>query len=354
MTIVYILLAILLLGILIMVHEFGHFAAARLCGIAVKEFSLGFGPPILRKVSKKTGTGFSIRPIPLGGYCMFYGDMDDDPSGEKQDDPRAYDRQPVWKRMITVVSGPLMNFALAFVVALVLMAGFAQAPDAHCSIAAVDDGSPAMEAGILPGDSIISIGGVNVEALDSQGVVDAIGAEDPTAPVAMLLRRNGEDVTVSVRLRYNESEGRYLMGITIQESVRKLRAGEIIPEAWDMCVFYGGAIVRALGNMVTTGEGLNDSAGPIGIVHMVSQQTRQYGLMAYLELLVLISINLGLMNLLPIPGLDGSRLVFHLIELIRGKPVNRKVETVVYLIGYVFLIGLMVFFTFKDVVRLFQ
>lgn len=354
MTVLYILLAILLLGILIMVHEFGHFAAARLCGIEVKEFSLGFGPPILRKVSKKTGTGFSIRPIPLGGYCMFYGDMDDDPSGKMQDDPRAYDRQPVWKRMITVVSGPLMNFVLAIVVAVILMAFFAVKPVGNCYIGGVEEGSPAMEAGILPGDKIISIADTNVESLSAQGVVDAIGAGDPAVPVEITLRRDGKDIPLSVQMNYSETEKRYLMGITIAESTGRLSAGEIIPEAWDMCVFYGGTITRALGKMVTTGEGLNESAGPIGIVDMVSQQTRQYGIMAYLELMVLISINLGLMNLLPIPGLDGSRLVFHLIELIMGRPVNRKVETVIYLIGYVFLIGLMIFFTFKDVLRLFR
>ncbi|MBP3542588.1 MAG: RIP metalloprotease RseP [Clostridia bacterium] len=353
MIILYILLAILLLGILIMVHEFGHFAAARLCGIEVKEFSLGFGPPIFQRVSKKTGTAFSLRPIPLGGYCMFYGDMDDDPDGKVQDDPRAYDRQPVWKRMISVVAGPLMNFVLAFLVALMLMTFFAKAPDANTYIHAVYENSPAMEAGLQPGDKLLTIHGDNVEALSAQDIVGKITGSDPSQPIPFTVLREGEIVPLEIQLRKNEDTGTYLIGVEIAESTRRLRPGEIIPEAWESCVYYGGAIIRALGKMVTTGEGFNESAGPIGIVQMVSTQTQQYGFMAYLELLVLISINLGLMNLLPIPGLDGSRLVFQLIELIRGKPVNRKVETVIYLIGYAFLIGLMLLFTFKDVLRLF-
>lgn len=120
----YILLAIVLLGVLITVHEFGHFAAARLCGIPVKEYSIGFGPKLVQWKSKKHETVFSIRPIPLGGYCMFYGDTDDDPNGEKKDDPRNYNNAPVWKRMISVAAGPLMNFVLAFVVAVGLMAAY--------------------------------------------------------------------------------------------------------------------------------------------------------------------------------------------------------------------------------------
>ena len=121
MTILQVLLAIQLLGILIMVHEFGHFAVARLCGIAVKEFSLGFGPVIWQHKSKESDTTFSIRPIPMGGYCMFYGDTDDDPNGSTKDDPRNYNKAPVWKRMLSVLAGPGMNFVLAFVVAIALM-----------------------------------------------------------------------------------------------------------------------------------------------------------------------------------------------------------------------------------------
>ena len=117
----YIVIAILMFGVLIAIHEFGHFAVARLCGIAVKEFSLGFGPVIWQHKSKKSDTTFSIRPIPMGGYCMFYGDTDDDPNGSTKDDPRNYNKAPVWKRMLSVLAGPGMNFVLAFVVAIALM-----------------------------------------------------------------------------------------------------------------------------------------------------------------------------------------------------------------------------------------
>jgi regulator of sigma E protease len=246
-----------------------------------------------------------------------------------------------------------MNFVLAFLVALILTAFFAQAPMGNCFLYDVTEGSPAMEAGLQPGDAIVSIDGENVQKLSAQEVVARIGSGGEDKPVNFVILRDGQEMPVSVSLRYDEAEGRSIIGVMVSETYGKIGIGRIIPEAWNMCTFYGGAIVRALGALITTGEGLQDSAGPIGIVQMVSEQTRQYGILAYLELLVFISINLGLMNLLPIPGLDGSRLVFHLIEAVIGKPVNRKVETIIYLIGYAFLIGLMVFFTFKDVMRLF-
>ena len=123
-TILYVLLAIVLLGVLITVHEYGHFIAARLTGIAVKEYSVGLGPKLFQWKSKKYETLFTLRPIPMGGYCMFYGDTDDDPEGVKKDDPRNYNNAPVWKRMVSVVAGPLMNMVLAFVVAVVLMVIF--------------------------------------------------------------------------------------------------------------------------------------------------------------------------------------------------------------------------------------
>lgn len=352
MTILYVLLAILLLGILIMVHEFGHFAVARLCGIAVKEFSLGFGPVIWQHKSKKSDTTFSIRPIPMGGYCMFYGDTDDDPNGSTKDDPRNYNKAPVWKRMLSVLAGPGMNFVLAFVVSIALM-GVYGAVATTPVVQEVEDGMPAAEAGLQAGDIFVRVNQTEVENGTVQDVSNAIGADASSAPVEITVLRDGQEQTFTVTPQYDSELERYRVGVTIAQGYEKMPASSILPSAWSLCKQASVAIVESLGKLFTTGEGLNDAAGPVGVVSLVAQQTQQGGLEIYLYLLVIISINLGLMNLIPIPGLDGSRLIFMLIEAIRRKPVNQKIEAGVHLCGYVLLFGLMIFFTFKDVLRLF-
>lgn len=353
MTLLYVLLAIVLLGVLITVHEFGHFAAARLCGIPVKEYSIGFGPKLVQWKSKKHETLFSIRPIPLGGYCMFFGDTDDDPEGQTKDDPRNYNNAPVWKRMISVFAGPAMNFVLAFVVAVVLMAAYG-VTIATPFIAGVDEGSPAYEAGLAAGDQFVSVGGVEMNGKTVTEVSSAIAGQGVGAPVELTVLRDGEEVTLTIRPKYSESEGRWLIGITIQQGYTPMPAAGILPAAWDTCADASTAIVEALGKLFTTGEGLDQTTGPVGVVQLVAEQTRQGGLEIFLYLTVLISINLGLMNLLPIPGLDGSRLVFMIVEAVRRKPVNQKIEAVIHLCGYAFLFAFMLFFTFKDVLRIFS
>ena len=349
MTILYILLASLLLGILIAVHEWGHFIASRLTGIAVKEFSIGFGPKLVQWKSKKHDTLFTLRPIPMGGYCMFYGDTDDDPDGTKmKDDPRNYNNAAVWKRMISVVAGPLMNLALAFVVAVALMAGYGYTV-AQPSIASLESGMPAEAAGVQPGDVITAVNGVDIGVGELQKASELLAGNG--SPVTLTVRRGGEARDITLTPAYDEAEQRWRIGVMMQ-AYAPMAVSQYIPAAWDACVYASTAILDALGKLVTTGEGLDQTAGPIGTVQLVAQQTQQGGLEIFLNLMVMISINLGLVNLLPIPGLDGSRLVFMLLEAIRRKPVSQKIEAAVHMCGYVLLLGLMVFFTFKDVGRI--
>lgn len=357
MTIFFVLLAILLLGVLITVHEFGHFAASRMCGIAVKEFSIGFGPKLLQWKSKKHDTVFSIRPIPLGGYCMFYGDTDDDPDGTKaKDDPRNYNNAPVWKRMISVFAGPAMNFVLAFVAAIVFASAYGQtiATPLRSEISVVNEQSPAEAAGLMPGDVFVSIDGMDAIGLSTAEVSTAIGTAGADGTVVLEVERNGEIVALTVMPEFSEADNRVMIGISFQQMLAPLASGQVVPAAWNLCVNASTAIVDALGKLFTTGEGLNQTAGPVGVVQIVAEQTRQGGMEIFLYYMVVISINLGLMNLLPIPGLDGSRLVFMLIEAVRRKPVSQKIESVIHLCGYAFLFCFMLFFTFKDVVRIFQ
>ncbi len=352
MSILFILLAIVLLGVLIIVHELGHFSAARLCGVAVKEFSLGFGPKLVQWKSKKHETVFSIRPIPLGGYCAFYGDDTDYQKAEKQDDPRSMSKASVWKRLAIIAAGPFMNLVLAFVVAIVLMASYGMSPTSSF-VAEVEAGMPAQEAGLMAGDTFVSINGIDLIGKTPADVSAAISQSPDGEPVEIVVERDGEQAGMSITPFYDESEARYRIGITIQQGYTRIKGSQVIPAAWDSCVYASGAILNALGKLFTTGEGFDQTTGPVGVVQLVAEQTRKGGFETFLSLMVVISINLGLLNLLPIPGLDGSRIVFLIIEGIRRKPVSPKIEGAVHLCGYVFLFGIMILFTFKDVLRIF-
>ena len=347
MTILFILLAIILLGVLITVHELGHFVAARLTGIAVKEYSIGFGPKLIQWRSKKHETLFTIRPFPLGGYCMFYGDETDP---ENANDPRAFDKAKVWKRALTVFSGPLMNFVLAFVLAVVLMAGYGMMVT-QPYLGSVEANMPADTAGLQAGDVLLAVDGQALAVGDPSGLTAAIEKLSGGQSLTLTIRRGEQTMDVAVTPAWDAAEDRSRIGVVVQ-AYTHLPAGSLLPAAWNSCVYASTVILKSLGALVTTGEGVKDTAGPIGVVQLVAEQTRTGGLETFLNLAVIISINLGLVNLLPIPGLDGSRIVFLLVEAIRRKPVSRKIETAVHLTGYALLIGLMVFFTFQDVGRL--
>ena len=354
----YIILAILLLAILITVHEFGHFMAARAMKIEVREFAVGMGPKIIGWKSKKHETDFSIRAIPLGGFCAFYGE--DDAKGISKDDPRAFPKQNVWRRLFVILMGPLMNFVLAFVLATVFfwVNGVNVATGIDPYIAEVMAAGPAYSAGLQQGDVVTEVNGRDMLDGTMETLLDTIsGWKEGDAPLRMTVRRGEETFETEMTPVWDEQENKMRIGVSIG-GVYRTETQPVsfiggIENSWQWCVNASGAILGALKDLVTTGKGLDQTTGPVGIVSIVSSEVQQGGLSAYVQLLVLISINLGLMNLLPIPGLDGSRLVFGLVEVIRRKPVPPEKEAVVHLVGMVFLFGLMIFFTFKDIMRLF-
>lgn len=355
----FILIALLLLGILITVHEWGHFIAARLTGIQVNEFAIGMGPKIVGWKSKKYDTRFSLRAIPVGGFCAFYGE--DDVSGKHLADSRAFGNQAVWKRILTVAMGPMMNFVLAYVVTVLFfwIGGMNEVSGVDPYIHQVAAAGPAYSAGLQDGDIIESVNGVNVLDGTTDTLLNAIsGYQEGDPPLRMVVRRGEETFETEMTPFWDEAENKYRVGVTIGGRYRIVQRpcgfAEALGESWSTCVYAGGAIINALKDLITTGEGLDQTSGPVGVVSMVSQEVAVGGLEAFLNYLVVISINLGIMNLLPIPGLDGSRLVFLVIEAIRRKPIAPQKEAIVHLIGMVFLFGLMIFFTFKDVMNLFR
>ena len=267
--------------------------------------------------------------------------------------------QPAWKRLITIAAGPVMNFVLAFAVALAFFMGYglpyADGPIVT-TVQSVSAGSPAEQAGFQANDVILS---VNDQAINGNlsAYVDTWQTGD--APLRVTVQRGGEQVELQVTPFDSEAEGRKLIGVNILltrqgETVwRRAPFGTTLSHTWDVCVSAGGAILDALGRLITRGEGVDQMSGPVGVITQIAEQTREYKLMGYLNVLIMISINLGLVNLLPIPGLDGCRILFVLFEMIFRRPVNRKVEAYIHLAGYLLLLGVMVYFTFHDVINIF-
>ena len=358
----YILIALLLLGILITVHEAGHFFTARACGIDVEEFAIGMGPAIFTHQGRHAK--FSLRIFPLGGFCAFY--EEDDLEGKGSTDPRAFRNHKVWKRMLTVLMGPGMNFLLAFLV-LFAYVGIGGITAVQPVIAEVEPGGPAELAGMRAGDRVIMANGQDMAGADIQAFLDMISAySEGDAPIQLTVLREDGQAECSLEPFWDAELNRYRIGIAVSAAAAirenadgsysyvttRATLGQCLDVTWSYCVRAGGAIVTALKNLVTTGEGLEETSGPVGIVSMVSQEVREGGLDAFINLLALISINLGIMNLLPIPGLDGSRFLFLVLEAVRGKPVPAQKEAIVHLCGMVLLIAAMLFFTWRDIMKL--
>ena len=344
--ILYILLAIVMLGIIVTVHEFGHYCVGRLCGIGIVEFSVGFGPRLLGWERK--GIQYSLRAIPLGGYCAFVGE------DAVNDDPRALNNQPVWKRFVTVLAGPFMNFVLAFVVCAIML-HFYFIAETYPIIDQVMPDQPAAQAGLMPGDHILEVNG---QALtnDSAGVsqmIQVIQAGDLSRPIDLVVDRGGEKLNYSMTAAPVTDESgqttRYQIGIVF--SSRTYNFFESIREAGSYMVETTGMMLESLKNLIFKGEGLEDTAGTVGIIAVVAQQARE-GMYMVLWLIFIISLNLGIMNLLPLPALDGGRLLFLIIETIRRKPIPPEKEGAVHAVGMVLLLGLFVVLTYHDIVKL--
>ena len=357
MNILYILAALLLLAILIIVHEMGHFWAARWMKIDVAEFAVGFGPKIFGWKSRKYETTFAVRGIPLGGYCSFYGE--DSLEKLPKDDPRLFANQNIRKRLFVILMGPMMNFILAFVLAtgFYWVNGISTVTGVDPYIQDVNAAGPAWDAGLQAGDVITEINGRNMLDGDTKTLLSTIsGFRQGDAPLQVTVRRGEETLQTELTPAWNEEEERMMVGVVIGGRYRleteKTGFFGAVSASAEMCWRASGLILNALKNLVTTGEGLDQTSGPVGIISIVSTEVQAGGFQAFLELLISISINLGLMNLLPVPGLDGSRLVFGIIEVIRGKPVPPEKEAIVHMAGMVLLFALMAFLTFRDVMRL--
>ena len=347
MKILYILIAIVILGFIVTIHELGHFIVGRLCGIGVVEFSVGFGPKIFG--FRRKDTLYSLRVIPLGGYCKFVGEDEENPA------PNAMNNASVWKRMLTVFAGPAMNFILAFVFCVILLAGFYVAEYLPV-VSYIEPGLPAASCGLELGDKITAVNGVEIE-YSQNGILtlqETLQGSDLSAPITMTIDRAGvsHEITATLQEVINEEAGTvsYVLGVSF--GARSYTFGEAIANAFDYTVYAVETMVDGLKNLIFKGEGTEEVMGTVGIISFMSDLVYDEKLYAVVNLIFIISLNLGIMNLLPLPALDGGRLVFLFIEAIRRKPLPPEKEGLVHGIGMLLLLAVFVLITYQDIMRL--
>lgn len=352
-----IVVAILVFCIIIMLHEFGHFIAAKACGIYVKEFAIGMGPALLRKKGRETE--FVLRAFPIGGFCAFEGEDGGATEEEKQRNPRAFNARPVWQRIIVLLAGPMMNLILGFVVVIFMMCSMEYIPSA--TIHSFKDQSVSSEY-LMRGDEILSVDGLTVftDTDISYKLLNSDRKNDKGNLVYdFKVKRDGEVITLrDVEFMTTEHEdgstGVYFDFIIVG---REKTFANVISQSWRESCSTARLIVMTLVDLVRGKYGLNDLSGPIGVGSVISDAVtdavKTFSPTQLLFIIALITINVGVFNLLPVPALDGARIVFLLVELIRRKPVKPEVEGTIHAVGMALMLVLMVVVTFGDIRRLF-
>lgn len=346
MTIIYF---ILILSVIIIIHELGHLLTAKHFNVYCEEFSIGMGPAIFKKKFKETT--FAIRALPLGGFVSMAGEegIDD----ENIPFERTIKGIARWKQVIVMAAGAFMNVMLAWVIFIgVTMAQGRVIVPSEPVVQDFTENSAAEEAGFKVGDRIVRItsGSEVIEPKTFDDVTEHLGYYPKTEAI-FDVERNGESLQIALTPRYNESEDRYLAGFATKATVKEITALESVKYGTEKMIDGSQTIFRALSKLVR-GIGLENLSGPVGI-YQITAQTTQNGILPALSLIALLSLNIGIFNLLPLPVLDGGRIFIIFIEKISGRKLSEKVETAIMMAGVVLLIGLMVFATFQDIVRLF-
>jgi regulator of sigma E protease len=334
--------AIVGLGLLIVLHEGGHFLVARLCGMRVERFSIGFGPTLVG--FKRGGTTFQIAPIPLGGFVQITG-LNPNEEFDKND-PFVYPNRPRWQRLITILAGPAANYFTAFVLMFVVLAAYGM-PSKTQKIIEPVPGKPAEIAGLKANDVLVSANGQAV-SFDSP-ISDVIRA-GAGAPVTIDVRRDGKPLTFKVTPE-RQSSGAYQVGIKIGaiDERTPVSAGAALKEAVIGPFVMSGIILTGLYDMVR-GRVQPDLEGPIGITKKIAKAANQ-GAVEFLGIIIMLSVYLGLFNLLPLPALDGGRALFLGIESVTRKRVNPRIEAAVHTAGFVLLLGVLIVVSFKDIFK---
>ncbi|MBP1570714.1 MAG: RIP metalloprotease RseP [Oscillospiraceae bacterium] len=335
------LATIIVFGLVIFIHEFGHFAVAKLSGIKVNEFSLGMGPRVFG--FKKGETDYSLRALPIGGFVAMEGE------DEESDAENAFNKAPVQSRIAVVVAGAVMNLVLGFVVLVFLTSQ--QSAITSRTISMFHDGATTQQSGLQVDDEIIAVNGRRCYVANDL-IYEFARTQNGVADLTV--RRNGEIVKLNdVEFEtYTDEDGIKQMVIDFYVYPQEKTFSSVINEAAKWTVSLARMVFLSLVDLVTGNVAINQMSGPVGIVTVISEAA-SLGLKNVLMILAMITINLGIFNLVPFPALDGGRLLFLLIELLRGKPINQKYEIIVNTAGMFMLLTFMAFVTFSDITRLF-
>lgn len=396
-------LAVLILLAMVTIHEFGHYITGKWLGFKINEFAVGFGPAIFKKRSKKTGELFSLRAIPLGGYCAFDGEdeLEEEEENNKEEENEApmvevtdekeeypepkgerFNDQPPWKRIIVLVAGATMNYLLALFIIIVMFAGIGRPvyqivknapPTENPHSSAIQT----YESGLQTGDMILQIEGKTIYLITD--FMDVLDGKKQGDVVEVLVERNGEKVTVELPLVWdadvkNMSDTNtviFALGLASKAELPDKETGELkmqitrgggfsgvalregffetIGNTFVYSFKIGGTILRSLGELLTGKLGMEAVGGPVTTIKVTAEAASD-GVLSFLNVAALIGVNLAVFNLLPVPALDGCKVIFCAIEWIRKKPLNRKVETIINLIGMVILFG---FAILVDLLKLF-
>ena len=371
-----ILLAILVFSLIIIIHEFGHFIVAKWNKIGVIEFSLGMGPRLISWVKTETGrkffflksskffdehpdymdhTIYSWKVLPFGGSCMMLGEE------EEVEDERAFGKKSVYARMAVIFAGPFFNLVLAFLLALVIMGavGYDEA-----AVNKVEEGSPMAEAGVQPGDLITEINGTKI-VIERDLRTYLLFHQTTSEPAQFKISRNGEEreLTVTPALMKNQDGTEsYKFGYSYGHMSRTRVYGfDVVKYALYEVKFGITTTIQSLGQMRTGKVSPKDVSGPVGIVQYVGETVNEsasggawFVVLQLINISILLTANLGVMNLLPIPALDGGRLLLLIVEWIRRKPINAKIEGYVNMTGFALLMILMVLILGNDIEKIFM
>lgn len=330
MTIIY---AIIIFCVLIFVHEFGHFIAAKACGVKVNEFAIGMGPAFFKR--QKGETQYSLRIFPIGGFCAMEGEDED------SEDARAFNNKPAWQRACVLAAGPIMNVLTAMLL-LIVIATWSGQPTT--TVKQVLDDSPAYEAGIQAGDTILSVD--DKEIKEWNDLLTAVGKTSADT-VSMEVLRDGKTMTIESRVEYDKEAQRNKVGIApaVTHNVIKGTVSGVKNTGTMTVMMYD-----ILKKLVTGEVSVKELSGPVGIVYAVNDSAKA-GVIYVIYLSALLSLNLAVMNLLPLPALDGGRLLFLAIRKITGRRITDEMEGKIHFVGIMLLLLLMVYVTWNDIVR---
>ena len=343
-TLVTVLSAILVFGILIFIHEFGHYIFARIFGVSITEFSIGMGPKLVWYDSKKTGIRYALSMIPIGGYVAMVGE-----DGES-DDPNSFDKKPAWQRFIITVAGAAINIIAGIICIVILTAMINIGGTTVARFVDTELDSSSESEGLMQGDTIVAVDGKRVR------IADELSYEimrRGNKPVDLTVIREGEEITLyGFEFPTAESSGQTFGVMDFQVYATEKNVGSVLSYSLAKSWLIIRMVWESLFDLITGRYTIAAVSGPVGISDAIGDAAR-IGFSSLLYITALISINLGVMNLLPIPALDGGRLVCILFEMISRRRIPKNIEATVNAVGLMLLLGFSVFVMIKDVVQLF-